>query len=273
MKATVLVDNIGQADLPGEWGLSFFIEADGQRLLLDAGASPLFLANAAALGLDIADVDYGVLSHAHYDHADGLADFFQHNQKAKLYLRQQAEANCYKIAPENNQNYEYIGIKPDILQNFAQRLQPVDGVYQLLNNVYLLPHTTPGLAAIGQQAKMYRQQPNGGWLPDDFAHEQSLVFERPEGLVVFNSCSHAGVLNIIQETSQQLERPVYMMIGGFHLYQQSTKDVQKLAVRLRQLGLKDIYTGHCTGQPAFDVLQQELGGMVKQLHVGLTINF
>ncbi len=273
MQATVLVDNIGQAEMPGEWGLSIYIEMNGQRLLLDTGASALFLANAAALGLDIADVDYGVLSHAHYDHADGMADFFQHNQKAKFYLRRQAEANCYKIAEDNAQEYKYIGIRPDILQNFASRLQPVDGVYQLLDNVYLLPHTTPGLAAEGQQAKMYRQQTDGTWQPDDFAHEQSLVFNRPDGLVVFNSCSHAGVLNIIQEVSQQLNRPVHMLIGGFHLYQRSGEEVQALAAQLRQLGLQAIYTGHCTGQPAFDILRWELGGIVQQLQVGLQIEF
>ncbi|MCX4267003.1 MAG: hypothetical protein OSJ64_09465 [Firmicutes bacterium] len=70
MQATVLVDNIGQAEMPGEWGLSIYIEMNGQRLLLDTGASALFLANAAALGLDIADVDYCVLSHANISVSD-----------------------------------------------------------------------------------------------------------------------------------------------------------------------------------------------------------
>ncbi len=42
MQATVLVDNIGQAEMPGEWGLSIYIEMNGQRLLLDTGASALF---------------------------------------------------------------------------------------------------------------------------------------------------------------------------------------------------------------------------------------
>ena len=34
MKATVLVDNIGTEELPGEWGLSFFIEYRGVKVLL-----------------------------------------------------------------------------------------------------------------------------------------------------------------------------------------------------------------------------------------------
>ena len=37
MKMTVLVDNIGTEALPGEWGLSLYIEHRGLRWLLDAG--------------------------------------------------------------------------------------------------------------------------------------------------------------------------------------------------------------------------------------------
>lgn len=42
MKATVIVDNIGNGMLSGEWGLSILIEHNGKRILLDTGASPLF---------------------------------------------------------------------------------------------------------------------------------------------------------------------------------------------------------------------------------------
>ncbi len=67
MRATILVDNIGADGLAGEWGLSVYIEHGGHVILLDTGASPLFAANAAAAGCDLAAVEYGVLSHAHYD--------------------------------------------------------------------------------------------------------------------------------------------------------------------------------------------------------------
>ncbi len=39
MKATVLADNIGSENLPGEWGLSIYIEAAELNILLDCGAS------------------------------------------------------------------------------------------------------------------------------------------------------------------------------------------------------------------------------------------
>ena len=76
-KMTVIVDNVAHGELAGEWGLSILVEYGGKNILVDAGASPLFAANMEKLGLDMAAVDYAVLSHAHYDHANGMIRFFQ----------------------------------------------------------------------------------------------------------------------------------------------------------------------------------------------------
>ena len=113
MKATVLVDNIGNENTAGEWGLSFFIEYGGRKVLLDAGASGLFAENALKLGISLAETDYAVLSHAHYDHADGMAEFFGQNTKAKLYLRESCKENCYK---EEESRWKYIGIRKGLLE-------------------------------------------------------------------------------------------------------------------------------------------------------------
>ena len=66
LKMTVLIDNIAAEPLHGEWGLSILITADGRDILLDTGASGLFADNADALGIDLGNVELGVLSHAHY---------------------------------------------------------------------------------------------------------------------------------------------------------------------------------------------------------------
>ena len=96
VKMTVIVDNISAEGLRGEWGLSILAEADGKKILVDAGGSELFASNMASLGFDIGAVDYAVLSHAHYDHANGMPRFFKDNSKAKFYLREGAAENCYK---------------------------------------------------------------------------------------------------------------------------------------------------------------------------------
>ena len=151
-------------------------------------------------------------------------------------------------------------------------MERVDGNFELTEHVYLVPHYTKNLDVIGKKNNLYIRR-NHKWYPDDFAHEQSLVFDTEEGLVIFNCCSHGGADNIINEVSEQFHKPVKMMVGGFHLFRQSEEDVIALSQRIRQTGVKEIYTGHCTGKKSFDVMKGELGDMVKQLKVGLTIGF
>lgn len=142
MKATVLSDNIPAENLGCEWGLSIFIEYHGKHILLDAGASGLFLTNADVLGLNMKDVDFGVLSHAHYDHADGIPEFFRVNSSAPFYFRETTGENCCKGV----WNYKkYIGIPKGMLKKYPDRIKLVSGDFSPCDGVYLIPHKTPGL--------------------------------------------------------------------------------------------------------------------------------
>ena len=118
---------------------------------------------------------------------------------------------------------------------------------------------------------MYIRTKNG-WEPDDFAHEQSLVFQTEEGLVIFNSCSHGGAANIVREVKKTYpDQEIRALIGGFHILGRTDAEVRELARDIRDTGVKEIYTGHCTGDRAYQVLKEELGDMVHQLRVGLMI--
>ncbi len=70
MKWTVLVDNrTNNPALETEHGLSILLETEQHRILLDMGASNLFIRNAESLGIDLSTVDYVFISHGHSDHA------------------------------------------------------------------------------------------------------------------------------------------------------------------------------------------------------------
>ena len=97
LEMTVLIDNAAGEPLAGEWGLSILIIADGRKILLDTGSSDLFARNADCLGIDLGSVDIGVLSHAHYDHADGMETFFSLNRSAPFLVREGTCENCYGI--------------------------------------------------------------------------------------------------------------------------------------------------------------------------------
>ena len=112
------------------------------------------------------------------------------------------------------------------------------------------------------------------WRPDSFSHEQSLVFDTPDGLVIFNSCSHGGADTIIREVTATFpDKKVKALIGGFHLYNKTDAEILALAEGIRSTGISEIYTGHCTGDHAFDLLRETLGESIHKLHAGLVMEF
>jgi len=285
MKVNVLVDNIaGYADgtknpegnscrLCSEWGLSVHVDFGGTKVLLDTGASRLFVENAAALGIDLADVDLAVLSHGHYDHAGGMAEFFGINAKAPFYLRQGAAENCYHTHKIFGPfaYHEYIGIRKGTLKKFAPRIRFVEGVAEIAPGITLVPHSTPGLESIGEMACLSVKE-GGRYRYDSFEHEHSLVFDMPEGLFVMNSCSHAGADNIVKEIQAAFpERRIYALLGGFHLFRYPDDRVRAFAERLRELDVQHIYTGHCTGNRAYEILHEVLGERAQQMFTGMAI--
>lgn len=268
-KMTVVVDNISNETLCGEWGLSIMVEYGEKKILADVGASDLFVENMEKLGFDITEVDYATLSHAHYDHANGMPRFFRENTKAKFYLRDSTGENCYA------KKYffrKYIGIPRGVLTEYADRIEMVKGDFELCQGVWLIPHKTSGLEAIGKRERMY-QRTEKGWRPDDFSHEQSLVLDTDKGLVIINCCSHGGAVNIINEIKETFpDKQVYGIIGGFHLFNKSKEEIRRVSRKIRETGIDFVCTGHCTGERAYGIMKEELGDKLQQLKVGLVVN-
>lgn len=269
-KLTVIVDNIAKDDIKGEWGLCILVEHENKKILVDAGGSGLFGDNLKKLGFRIDEIDYAVLSHAHYDHANGMLRFFAENENAKFYLRDQAKENCYsKYFFVKN----YIGLPKNILKDYADRIELVSGDFSLCEGAYLIPHKTPNLARIGRREMMY-QKTQKGFVPDDFSHEQSLVLDTKKGLVIINSCSHGGTVNIIKEIMMTFpEKKVYALIGGFHLFNKRKSEIKAIAKELKALGVQEICTGHCTQGRAYHIMREEIGDMVKQFYVGFETEY
>ena len=268
MLAKILIDNIGSNDCKGEWGLAVYISHNDKNILLDTGASSRFRDNAIKMGIDLEEVDFGVLSHAHYDHADGLPFFFKTNSKADFYLNAECKENCYGKRWIFG---KYIGIKRGVMEEFASRIKYVSEKTELYKDAYILPHGEGDFSHIGKRAGLFVKE-KGKTLPDSFRHEQSLVLRTEKGLVILNSCSHIGVENIINEVRNAFpDEKIVAYIGGLHLYRSNEADVLSLADTMKRLGIEKIYTGHCTGDKAFAILKRELGDGLVQLKVGLEI--
>lgn len=278
MKIIALIENKGDYPFNIEHGLCVYIEYQDRKYLLDAGGSDLFIENAKHLGIDLKQIDVGILSHAHYDHSGGYAGFFKLNLKARVYVRDKGCEPCYvKVGFFN----KYIGIPKKILDDYKERFQYISGKYEIEPGVWLIPHTAVGLEKRGKRAHLARKM-DGKIKWDDFAHEQSLVFVCKEGVVILNSCSHAGVDQIIREVQEAFPgQKVLAMIGGFHLMGaggvktmgQKPNEIRELAHRIKDLGVGDLYTGHCTGDPAFAILKEELGEQLHYFSTGTTLEY
>lgn len=276
LKITALIENKAPEGFKKEHGLSVFIEYGQKSYLLDTGASNAFASNAKKLGIDFSAVDIAVLSHAHYDHSGGYNAFFATNNTAKVYLRSESKEHCYF---KRGLIKHYVGIPKGILEKYADRFVYVSENTKLSDGVWLIGHNTPKLSERGKRAHLYLKTAEG-LLPDDFAHEQSLVFETKDGLVILNSCCHGGADVIVSEVKAALpNREVAALIGGFHLMGvrgvstlgPAPQEVEALGQRLLELGVKRTYICHCTGDPANKILTRVMGESVSYFNTGTVI--
>lgn len=280
MKVTVLMENtaLEGCGLTPEHGLSLYIEYRGKVLLLDAGASGKFADNALALGVDLSAVEAAVLSHGHYDHGDGLRRFFQANGHAPVYVRRGAAGAYFARAADAPR---YIGVHRDIWAGFRERFVEVDGVYLLTEGAWLVPETVHDPAFAGQAVDLLFKRGEDDFIPDDYRHEQSLVLEGEKGLVVFNSCSHGGIVNIVRGVLEQFPgKRVSAAVGGLHMFSRGKSGMNctpeyvfQVADALKELGVEEIYTGHCTGETALGLLQERFGPGCHALATGQVLNF
>jgi 7,8-dihydropterin-6-yl-methyl-4-(beta-D-ribofuranosyl)aminobenzene 5'-phosphate synthase len=276
MKITALIENKARQGLACEHGLAVHIEFQGINYLLDTGASDQFVENAKQLSIDLSLIKVAFLSHSHYDHSGGYHGFFQENSVAKVYLQEEAKENCYAKILWFKQ---YIGIPESILTTFNNRFVYVNKNTEVAPGVWLIRHTTKGLERIAKKAHFYREG-KMGLRADDLLHEQSLVFVENECVVILNSCCHAGVDHVVEEVLEVFPgHKVLAMIGGFHLMglrgpkskSISKRKIETLGQRLIDLRVQEIYTGHCTGDPAFEILYKKFSNQIHHFHAGDSI--
>lgn len=274
MKITVLVENTGPSELIIEHGLSLYIEFNDKKYLLDAGPSDSFFKNAHALSIDLDRVDKAVLSHGHYDHGDGFMVFLNQYKDKVVYGAKNIFDDYYS---GSGGSVHYIGLSSKLKQ-MKNRFNTISKDTKIDEKIYLILDDVSNTKEIGVQKKLYKKV-DDVLQPDNFDHELSLVFDTPKGLVICNSCSHAGLESIVDNIKKRLNKPVYAYVGGLHM--KSTKNhieassfteeqIQNLCIFIEK-NIQYVLTGHCTGNVSYDLLKKYLKDRIDFLTTGKTI--
>ena len=221
MIVRVVIENTSTKGLPVEHGLSLWIEACGRRFFFDLGQGELFAENAAAMGLDVADAEFAIVSHGHYDHGGGIKTFLLQNKQSSVYLNVNALCGYYSksVSPkdsgaQNEDSVRYIGLDSDL--RFNGRIVLTDGVRELSEGLILFSGCT-GREWFSPANDRILKMENGVLTKDDFLHEQSLVIWEGSRRVLVAGCAHSGILNIMAKAENILGEPLTDVIGGFHL--------------------------------------------------------
>ena len=274
MRITVLVENTGSSEFKIEHGLSLYIEFNDKKYLLDAGPSDSFFKNAHALSIDLGRVDKAVLSHGHYDHGDGFMVFLNQYKDKVVYGAKNIFDDYYS---GSGGSVHYIGLSSKLKQ-MKNRFNTISKDTKIDEKIYLILDDVSNTKEIGVQKKLYKKV-DDVLQPDNFDHELSLVFDTPKGLVICNSCSHAGLESIVDNIKKRLNKPVYAYVGGLHM--KSTKNhietssfteeqIQNLCIFIEK-NIQYVLTGHCTGNVSYDLLKKYLKDRIDFLTTGKTI--
>ncbi|MDQ3195812.1 MAG: MBL fold metallo-hydrolase, partial [Pseudomonadota bacterium] len=251
---TVLYDAFGKDPaMKKDWGFAALVEVGGKRILFDTGNNSDILAhNAKAKGVDLSKLDFVVMSHRHGDHMGGLNHLLSVNPNVKIYAPKEAfgvyggalPGTFYRknesLPPE--QRY-FDGNPPQTLKFGTPWPQG--------NFTYIAERTevAPGVHVIPLK---------GEWGVDLPVMELSLAIDTPEGIVLVVGCSHPTIEKIVEAAMSAINKPVFLLVGGTHLLPAKDDEIQRIATALNGK-VKWLAPAHCTGEPAFAILQKTFG--------------
>jgi 7,8-dihydropterin-6-yl-methyl-4-(beta-D-ribofuranosyl)aminobenzene 5'-phosphate synthase len=266
-RVTVLYDAFGKNPaMTRDWGYAALVEIGGKRILFDTGDDPGILAkNAKAKGVDLARLDFAVLSHRHGDHIGGLSFLRSVNPTVKVYAPKEnfgvfgsdLPGTFYRRDETLPVEMRYFGGAPPETMKFGTAFPGA--------NLQLIDKTTevaPGVTLIA----LVSDAPGTKELK-----ELSLAIDTPDGLVLVVACAHPGIEAIVAEAAK-INPHIHFVAGGFHLVVAQDAVIERVVAALHDTYKVDyIAPGHCTGEPTFAALQKAFGERYLYAGLGTTL--
>jgi 7,8-dihydropterin-6-yl-methyl-4-(beta-D-ribofuranosyl)aminobenzene 5'-phosphate synthase len=286
--------------LVSEFGLSMHAESrrgdERRNVLVDFG----FTANALnnnieLLGVDPASLDALVLSHGHYDHFGGMAGFLRAAQgrlkPGTPFVVGGEECFCARqwTGPPLPGNFG--AIDRGALQDARLAVVLAEAPSLVADHAFTtgeVPATSfekvqsPTKMTVGVSGgfgcypeKLPEDERQAATIPDTFRHEIATVFNlKGRGLVVLTSCSHRGLINII-ERAQAISgvKKVHAVMGGFHLAPFPEDYLRRVIAGLKEIDPDYIVPMHCSGEPFWDLAHAEMPNKLLRAYTGTRFVF
>jgi len=269
-RVTILYDALGSNPaLKIGWGYSALVEYGGRRILFDTGGDLAdFTANVKSLRVDLASLDFVVLTHRHGDHTSGLHQVLKVNPEVRIY------------APVEQSQFDTPTV-PAQLKMIQRRVDsaPEDMHYYNGNYPERIASGSPWPGAKFTQIRQASEVLPGFWLFTTVSevtgtkemNEISMAVKTPQGLVLMVGCSHPGIEKIL-EAATKIDPRVYSLFGGFHLVSTPDSEVSDMVGRFRdKWKLERVAAGHCTGEFAFSEFNRVFGPKFDHALVGAVI--
>ena len=247
-RLTILDDNsVARPDVKAVWGFACLVEARGHTVLFDTGADPtVFKDNLVELKVNPARIEAVVISHYHGDHTLGAPG-----------LGSLPGVPCF--TPRSFESYTE---ESAALRSAGLTLVPVSRTTNLFAGITVSePMHFGSRISVGGSGQGFT---NEFW-------EQCLAVDTPDGLVVIVGCSHPGILPMLEQVKRQTGRPLYLVIGGFHLLRKTEAEARQIATAMQALGVERVSAVHCTGEAARHAFRDVFGDRYVSAGVGAVI--
>ena len=267
-RITILYDAFGKTStMKKDWGFSAYIEYGGKKILFDTGNNAdIFAHNVQTKGIDLTKLDFVIISHRHGDHTSGLNYLLKVNPTVKIYAPQEnfgvfgaaLPGTFYRRDESLPPEMRYFDGNPPEQLRFGSP-------WPEANFTWISKDTeiAPGFHIISLTGK---------WGADFELREISLAMDTPEGLVLIVGCSHTMIEKIVQEAKTTINKPIHLVIGGFHLLPAKDDQIKAIAAFLHdEANVGFIAPTHCTGEPAFAILKESFGDKYVYTGLGSTV--
>ena len=279
LKITVLAEDsvLYESAYLGQHGVSFLLEGAGQgnlnRILVDVGQnSDALLSNMRTMGISPSIIDTIVLTHCHYDHTQGIARVL--GEIGKKDVQVVAHPSIFRSHFVTQPHPRHVGIMPG---DSKEEIEKAGGSLFLTKDPFLI---MPGVMTTGEvkrqtdfeEANIGLKTVEDGMFVDDLILDDISVVAnvKDKGLVIITGCSHAGIINIVNQAIEITScNKIEAIIGGLHLIEAPDTVIKRTVKELSKLNVAWVSAGHCTGFKAQVELYLKFGEKFLPLHTGM----